>query len=272
VSNDVDAVLRYWGGGDIGARVAVTTRHGGVSEGPYESLNLGLHVGDDPLRVVANRQGVARAFGTDLDHLIVAEQVHGNQVCVVDEQHRGRGTRQMNDAISGTDILITTSTDVVLVMMVADCVPIALVDPSARVLAAVHAGWRGTAAGVVGRALQTMTAMGAQTERIVAYLGPAVSPDIYQVDSQVLNGLSAAVAPEPLQTDVARPDGDGHWLVDLIAANRQQLRLAGIAEAHISASGSTTSDDDFFSDRAERPCGRFALMAQLLAGERPSSP
>jgi YfiH family protein len=260
-----DAVLRRWDGAGMSATVAVTTRHGGVSTGSYASLNLGLHVGDDPERVVTNRERAAHAFGVDLDQLIFAEQVHGRNVSVVGEQHRGRGTRQMDDAISDTDVLITTTTDVVLVMMVADCVPLALLDPHARVLAAVHAGWRGTAAGVVTRAIASMTERGGRAERIVAYLGPAVSPDIYQVDRPVRDGLTAAVAPNPLAADVARPDGDGHWLVDLIAANRQQLRLAGIPDAHISTSGNTTSDDDFFSDRAERPCGRFALMAQLVA-------
>ncbi len=265
MSTDAEAVLRRWDGSDGCAAVAVTTRHGGVSKGPYESLNLGLHVGDESARVITNRERAAQAFGADLDQLVFADQVHGSNVTVVDAQHRGRGARQMDDAIPGSDILITTSADIVLVMMVADCVPLALVDPMARVLAAVHAGWRGTAAGVVSRTVAAMTELGGRADRIVAYLGPAVISDAYQVDAQVHDGLAAAVAPIPLERAVTRPDGDGHWLVDLIAANRQQLRLAGVLDEHISASTSTTSDDDFFSDRALRPCGRFALMAQLLA-------
>ena len=77
--------------------------------------------------------------------------------------------------------------------------------------------------------------------------------------------LTEAAAPHALHPDVARPDGPGHWLVDLVAANRQQLHLAGVPPAQITDAGTSTSDDDFFSDRAARPCGRFALMAQLLA-------
>ena len=96
-------------------------------------------------------------------------------------------------------------------------------------------------------------------------MGPAVHPDRYQVDAAVHRALTAAVGPHPLHRDVARPDGPGHWVVDLVAANRQQLRLAGVPPAQITDAGTSTSDDDFFSDRAARPCGRFALMAQLLA-------
>ena len=145
--------LRPWNeAGDYGLRVAVTTRHGGVSTGAYESLNLGLHVGDDPTRVVRNRERAANAFGVDLNDLVFAEQVHGARATVVDRDDRGRGTRDQADAVAATDILVTTSAGVVPVMLVADCLPLALVDPDAKVLATVHAGWRGTAAGVVGGA------------------------------------------------------------------------------------------------------------------------
>jgi hypothetical protein len=259
------AVLRPWNeAGGYGLRVAITTRHGGESTGAYESLNLGLHVGDDPTRVVRNRERAANAFGVDLSDLVFAEQVHGARATVVDRADRGRGTRDQADAVAATDILVTTSLEVVPVMLVADCLPLALVDPDAKVVATVHAGWRGTAAGVVGRALEAMGLHGGRPERTVAFLGPAVAPDRYQVGPEVREGLAAAVAPVDLHATVARPDGPAHWTVDLIAANRQQLRLAGIASDRIFDCGVTTSDDDFFSDRAARPCGRFALLARLL--------
>jgi copper oxidase (laccase) domain-containing protein len=141
----------------------------------------------------------------------------------------------------------------------------ALIDPEARVMAAVHAGWRGTAAGAVGRALDAMAELGGRNDRVVAFIGPTVEPGRYQVDEAVRRALTEATAPHALQPDVACPDGPGHWLVDLVAANRQQLHLAGVPPAQIIDGGTSTSDDDFFSDRAARPCGRFALMAQLLA-------
>jgi YfiH family protein len=247
----------------LGAAVAVTTRHGGVSEGPHGSLNLGLHVGDDPERVLVNRERAARAFGVGLDDLVFAEQVHGAGSAVVGPPERGRGTRRMDDAISSTDILLTTDLDTTLAILVADCVPIALLDPNAQVLAVVHAGWRGTAAQASTLALDAMGALGARPEQVIAFIGPGAHPAHYQVDTEVYRALAVAVAPHPLPPDVARPDGPGHWKVDLMAANRQQLLLAGVTHAHILDCGVTTADDDYFSDRAARPCGRFALLARL---------
>ncbi len=252
----------------FGLTVAVSTRHGGTSTGVYESLNLGLHVGDDPDRVVANRDRAARAFGVTLDQMVFAGQVHGVTTALVGPDEAGRGTRAEADALPATDALVTTSADLTLAVLVADCVPLVLTDPAAGVLAVVHAGWRGTAAGVVGHALEAMGHHGAQPPRVVAYLGPAVAPERYQVGEEVVRGLQAAVDPQPLDPEAARPDGASHWLVDLIAANRQQLRLAGLRPDHIFASDTTSDDGDHFSDRAQRPCGRFALLARLTSRDQ----
>ena len=105
---------------------------------------------------------------------------------------------------------------------------------------------------------------GARPERVLAYLGPAVDPGRYQVTDLVHHALAAAVDPVPLAPDVARPDGPGHWLVDLVAANHQQLLDGGVTPEHVTRSGVTSSDAALFSDRAARPCGRFGLLARLL--------
>ena len=258
------ARLLPWDGAEAhGAAVAVTTRFGGWSVGPYESLNLGLHVGDDPGTVVRNRQVAADAFGVTLGAFVMARQVHGVGAATVGPAQRGRGTRDEDDAIPATDILVTRSPDVTLAIMVADCVPLALVDSEARVLAAVHAGWRGTAAGAVAHALAAMHECGAEAGRVRAFLGPAVHPGRYQVTDEVRLALSGAAPPAGLDAAVARPDGPGHWLVDLVAANRQQLVAHGVPDDQIVESGTTTADEAFFSDRARRPCGRFALLARL---------
>ena len=250
----------------LGVSVAVTTRHGGVSDSPYGSLNLGLHVGDDPDRVITNRERAARAFGVDLETVVFAQQVHGAEATVVGRAERGRGTTRQEDAIAATDILITTDLHTTLAILVADCVPLALLDPEAQVLAVVHAGWRGTAAQASRRALEVMTTLGAQPERVVAFIGPGVHPARYQIDLEVYEALVAAVAPQPLLSEVARADGPDRWCVDLMAANRQQLLLAGVIPEHVLDCGVTTADDDYFSDRAARPCGRFALLARLNGG------
>ncbi len=243
--------------------VAVTTRHGGVSQPPYDTLNLGLHVGDDPADVVTNRGLAAGAFGAELDSLVFARQVHGAGSAFVGRADAGRGATAEDDAVADADVLVTTTPGVTLVILVADCVPLALVDPVAGVLAAVHAGWRGSAAGVVGAALDVMVERGARPERVTAFVGPAVAPERYQVDDEVRGALDHAVGEGGLDRAVARADGPGHWLVDLVAANRQQLHLGGVPDEQINDCGVTTADARFFSDRAARPCGRFALLARL---------
>ena len=262
---DAPVLLPWAGAHHYGVAVAVTTRHGGVSPAPYDTLNLGLHVGDDPERVQTNRERAAAAFGVDLGAMVYARQVHGTDAVVVGPDDVGRGTRQENDAVDAADILVTRSPAVSLVIMVADCVPLALVDPEAGVLAAVHAGWRGTAGGAVANALAAMVALGARPEKVRAYLGPAVSPLRYQVNAVVRDGLADAVGPDDLDPGVLQPDGPGHWRADLVAANAQQLRRAGVPAGSLERAPLDTADPALFSDRAARPCGRFALFARLLA-------
>jgi YfiH family protein len=234
-----------------------------VSCAPYDTLNLGLHVGDEPAAVVTNRERAAGAFGVALESMVFAQQVHAAGVALVGPGDAGRGTRSEDDAVDHTDILVTRTADVTLAILVADCVPAALVDPEAGVLAAVHAGWRGTALGAMHRAVGEMQRLGARPETTFAFFGPAVAPGRYQVTEDVRTALGGAVAPAPLDPGVARPDGPEHWRVDLVAANRQQLALAGIPPDRVFDSGTTTADPAFFSDRAARPCGRFGLLARL---------
>lgn len=257
-------LLRWGDAGRFGADVAVTTRLGGVSEAPYDSLNLGLHVGDDPADVATNRGLAATAFGVGLDDLVFTRQTHGVAAVFVSGEDRGRGTRAEDDAVADADVLVTSTPGVTPVILVADCVPLALVDPVTHALAVVHAGWRGTAAGVVGAALDALAQVGGDPARVHAWVGPGVAACRYQVTDEVRAGLAGAVKPAALEDGVARPDGPGHWLVDLAAANRQQLARRGVPGGQIHDCGVTTADARFFSDRAARPCGRFALLARLV--------
>ncbi len=256
-------LLRWDGAEGLGASVAVTTRRGGVSSAPYDTLNLGLHVGDRPEAVTMNRARAAAAFGVPLGDMVFARQVHGVRAAVVGSADLGRGTGSDEDAVPDCDILVTTTPGIVLAIMVADCVPIALVDPRARVLGAVHAGWRGTAAGAVLAALDAMASCGARPDQIHAFLGPAVDPRRYQVSDHVARAVSERTSPATWDRPLLCPDAPGHWLLDLVAANRRQLRSAGVPGDSIGESGLTTADPELFSDRAQRPCGRFALLACL---------
>jgi polyphenol oxidase len=243
--------------GTSGVDVAVTGRAGGVSAGPYESLNLSLAVGDDPRCVLENRRLLAAEFGAEPRDFVFARQVHGAGVRVVGDQDRGSGTLTQDDAVPDTDALVTTAPGVVLAILTADCVPIVLHDQSAGVLACVHAGWRGTAARVAAAAVAEMVKLGARPDDIVAGLGPAIDPARYQVGPDV----HAAFGPD---AGFLRPDpaAGGRWLLDLWAANRQLLREVGLREPNIHVTGTPTGGD-FFSDRARRPCGRLALVARL---------
>ena len=263
---DPPTVVRFWAGAEeLGLAVGVTTRWGGLSRPPYDTLNLGLHVGDRPEDVVRNRARAAAAFGVEPGALVFAEQVHGAHATEVGADDAGRGVASLDDALPATDVLVTTTPAVTLAILVADCVPIALVDPAAHVLAAVHAGWRGTAAGVVPAALRAMADCGARPERVHAYLAPAVAPERYQVGREVVDALARAVAPAALHAAVVRPGPPHRARVDLVAANRQQLVVGGVRPAHVHDSGTTTADPNFFSDRAARPCGRFALLARFMS-------
>lgn len=251
-----------------GAQVFVTTRRGGVSSGPYATLNLSLSVGDDPAAVLENRRRVATAAGTGLDRFVFARQVHGAAARVVTAADAGRGTLRAEDAVADTDALITTDPGVTLAVLSADCVPVVLYDPAAGVLACVHAGWRGTVAGVTAAALAEMTALGARPGAVLAGIGPAIAASRYQVGDEVAGQVTGYLGEE-----VLRPDGTGRWLLDLPGANRLALRRAGVPDAQIHtthavtggtvAAGDDPEDGMFFSDRTARPCGRLALVARL---------
>jgi YfiH family protein len=240
----------------------VTTREGGVSTGRYRSLNLGLLVGDDEAAVLTNRARVATAIGGTLDDFVFCEQSHQPNVQIVTAEHRGRGARSPSDAIPATDALVTAVPGVTLAVMAADCVPLVLFDPAARVLACVHAGWGGTVRGVTPAAVETMLTLGADPARIIAGIGPAIHPDRYQVGADVAELAEAAFGDQA--ATVVRPDGTGKWLFDLWQANALQLTTAGVPADQVHIAGRDTGPGTpFFSHRSEGPCGRFAAVARM---------
>jgi polyphenol oxidase len=267
-----------------GADAAVTARDGGVSSGPYATLNLSLSVGDDPARVLENRRRLAAALGVSPGDFVFARQVHGAGVRIVGPADRGRGAFTLEDAVADTDALVTTDPDTVLAVLTADCVPVVLHDPMAGVLACVHAGWRGTVARVCAAAVAAMTSLGSRPSDVIAGLGPAADPARYQVGPDVHEAVTQAFGPaasafiRPDPAAAADPSLPGpavpdRWLLDLWAANRHVLREAGLPDPQIHTTTLPTGPDPdptdpashgyFFSDRAARPCGRLALVARL---------
>jgi len=251
----------------FGVDVLVTARGGGVSAGPYASLNLSFNVGDDPAAVLENRRRAAAAIGAALDDVVFAEQVHGAAAQVVGAADRGRGARAAAGAVPGADALVTADPGTVLAVLAADCVPVILYDPVARVLACAHAGWRGTVAGAVASAVAAMRSLGTEPADVVAGIGPAIAADRYQVGAEVAGAATSAFGDRA--PDVLRPAGPGQWQFDLWAANRLVLQDAGVPAGQIQLSGTATGPaaNQFFSHRAERPCGRFAALARIRPRE-----
>jgi len=265
-----------------GADAAVTARAGGVSRGPYASLNLSLSVGDDPAAVLENRRRLAAGFGGRLADFVFAGQVHGAGVRVVGEADAGSGAFSGEDAIPATDALVTSTPGVVLAILTADCVPIVLHDPVAGVLACVHAGWRGTVARVCVAAVAAMQPLGSRPADVIAGIGPAIAPARYQVGPDVHRAVTQAFAPAPQAAPVPflQPDSaPGRWRLDLWSANRFVLTEVGVPAAQIyvtdvptgptnpsGSAGPNAGPGSFFSDRTARPCGRLALIARLRTG------
>jgi YfiH family protein len=249
----------------------VTTRHGGVSAGGYATLNLSFAVGDEAANVRENRRRAAAALGADPAHFVFAAQVHGSRAEVVSVADRGRGTLAAGDAVGPADALVTATPGTVLAILVADCVPIVLYDPSAHVLGCVHAGWRGTVARTAQAALAAMCSLGARPEDVVAGIGPSVAAGSYQVGEEVAGAARDAFGQQAqAMLRPAAGGGPGQWLFDLPAANRHVLRTAGVPDGqiHVAATPTGPGPGLFFSHRAERPCGRFALAARLQPREQ----
>jgi YfiH family protein len=213
-----------------------STRHGGVSAGPYASLNLGKSTADDPAHVAENRRRFFAALGARPEQLAWAGQVHGDQIRHADEP----------GGEVGYDALVTDTPGVLVGVTVADCTPILIADLRHRAVAAVHAGWRGTAAGLVAKTLVSMERrFGTRGGDCVAYVGTCIDEASFEVGPEVAEHFTPAFR----RLDAAR----GKWLVDLKAANAAQLEAFGIPPAQIEISPYSTvlHRADYFSHRAD---------------------
>jgi YfiH family protein len=229
-------------------RRVVTDRRGGRSVSPYDTFNLGDHVGDDPAAVAANRARLARELGVPEDRLVWMSQVHGTGVAVVDGPQAG--------PLPDTDAVVTATPRLVLGVLAADCVPVLLADHVTGVVAAVHAGREGVRRGVLPAALSAMASLGARARHVSALLGPAVCGSCYEV-------------PEDMQADVARVapaaavrTRRGTPGLDLRAGLEEMLRRAGVTEV-VHDPRCTVEDRTLFSHRRDGVTGRQAGIVWL---------
>ena len=234
-----------------------TSRLVGVSTGKITGLNLGFRVGDAPEAVMENYRLAARDLGFDLDRAVLAKQTHTDHIRLVTEADAGKGLIRESD-IEDTDGLMTDCRGMALAVFSADCVPLLFLDPRRQVIAAVHAGWRGTVKGIGGKAVRMMREhYGCDPADILAAVGPSLGPCCFE--------FSAAEAGQfPRQYRTAAADGKVH--VDLWAMNRDQLMENGITRKNIDISGVCTicRSDTFYSYRTHREhTGRQAAFIML---------
>ena len=229
-------------------RRVTTTRAGGVSAPPFDTFNMGDHVGDDPVSVATNRSRLAAATGLGDDGIVWMNQVHGDRVVTV--------VGPVSGAVEKADGLVTTTPRLALAVVTADCVPILLADARAAVVAAVHAGRVGAQKGIVGRAIEAMVGEGARIEDVSVLLGPAVSGVNYEVPDAMADEVEASV-PGSRTTTVRGTAG-----LDLRAGITRQLEQLGITSIAVD-SRCTVEDADLFSHRRAAPTGRLASLVWM---------
>ncbi|HBA89900.1 MAG TPA: peptidoglycan editing factor PgeF [Geobacter sp.] len=233
--------------GAQGAVAGFTTRHEGVSRPPYNSLNLGSNTLDSSHNVEGNRSLLARSVGATLDHFLTVTQVHGTDLLVIDAPNS-----ELSHFLKlECDGIVTNQPGICIAVCIADCVPVLLHDPVQRVVAALHAGWQGTAANIAGKGVEAMvTLFGCDKKDILAAIGPSISGCCYEVDRPVRDAFKKAGMAWDL---VAKEHAEGKWMLDLAAANRLLLSDAGLSASQVQGTEFCVSCNQelFFSYRRD---------------------
>jgi YfiH family protein len=247
--------FEQWADGN-GLVHGVFTRLGGVSQPPWDSLNLGGTVGDSVEAVQENHRRVYRCLGLDSDRACTVWQVHSADVVLA--QGRVPNRRWLTRA----DAMITNRHGLPLVMRFADCTPILLYDPVHHAAGIAHAGWRGTVSGVVANAIRAMqAAFGTVPQDVQAGIGPSIGPARYQVGKEVIQAVSEAFGPGD---GLIRCAEDGSTYLNLWATNRLALERAGVSQIETAGLCTASLTDEFFSHRAEASrTGRFGAVIAL---------
>jgi YfiH family protein len=230
---------------------AVSNRHGGVSPKPYDTLNVALHVGDDPKNVLQNRIILAEKFDYLPENLIYMEQTHSDHIAVI--EHAGY------NKIDDTDAIITNQKNIPLMVMVADCIPAMLYDPVQQVIAAVHAGRNGTFKEILPKTVAKMQKeFACAPEDILAALGPSIHSCCYEVGTDLADITVKSFSKKYIDKRA------GRYYLDLQTLNQDQLIDTGLKPEHIEVSSICTGcNKNYFSYRREGVTGRFSGVIKL---------
>jgi YfiH family protein len=239
----------------------VTTRHGGVSEGTYKSLNLGMMQYDSTENILENRARVAKAIGLNPTDLVYPIQVHGTKTPRIYEGDRGKGSQSLNNAFADTDGFITNEPRLCLITMAADCVPIIFFDPVKHAVGVAHAGWKGTALKIPMHLINSMKcAFNTNPGDLVVGIGPSGGPCCYEVGDDVIEEVK-----KNFDTDIVIKKVNHKTTFDMWEANRITLIESGVKPENIEISGicTITKNDMFFSAR-KGDGGRFMAGIYLI--------
>ena len=228
----------------------VTTRSGGVSQPPWNSFNPALHVGDDPVAVAANREHLQQRMGFN-QPVQWLEQVHGTHCHVV---------TAAGEAVTA-DAAYTRQPELPVAVMTADCLSVFFCDRSGREIAVAHAGWRGLCAGVLEA---TVDCFEASAPTLLAWLGPAIGPQAFQVGAEVREAFLAAMPSQVAETQQAfRQDSEGRFLADIEQLARLRLNACGVTSIHGGSLCTVSDSERFFSYRRDGVTGRMASVIVL---------
>ncbi len=237
----------------------ISSRRGGSSCRPWDSLNLSFNTLDDAKAVLDNRQHLSEALEIPLTSITTAKQVHGNHVMVLSRSLKGRGACDYLSAIDSTDALVTNVPGICPMIMLADCASILMYDPSKRVVGVVHAGWKGTLGAIAQKTVEVFRKdFGSMPEKIIACIGPSIGPCCFHVGREVIAQVENTLGTK--EGYITKESQNGGYF-NLWKANQEQLIHAGLPERNIEPASICTvhNTDQFFSHRGEKgKTGRFA--------------
>ncbi|NMH71264.1 peptidoglycan editing factor PgeF [Bacillus sp. RO3] len=228
----------------------ITTRLGGVSTHPFDSFNMGLHVGDDDSSVIHNRQLLAASLGMPVKSWVAAEQTHGNHIHSTIIEDAGKGSESYTNSVKDTDGLITGEKNILLTMCYADCVPLYFLDRKLGTIGLAHAGWKGTVLGIGPKMVDSFVEKGSSKASLQVVIGPSICKDCYVVDDYVIDKVKKTLEDE--NNFPYNLKEEGQYQLDLKELNEQLLLQSGLKSDQIHTSRYCSScHDDFFSYRRD---------------------
>lgn len=240
--------INKWQNLNNNLKVGFTTRNGGQSQSPFNTLNLGLHVPDNQEDVLANRQTLAKNINIPLESWISGEQTHHTNVHIIKDADKGKGAASYQSSLNDIDGLITNRAGILCTAFFADCVPLYFYDPETGYIGIAHGGWKGTVQGISEKMVDTFKSLGVNTDSLLVAIGPCISQDVYEVDEKVIGQI-----PEKYRRKTVIPKENNRYLLDLKQLNVEILLQHGVIRHNIEVTEYCTFSDNelFFSHRRD---------------------